>query len=419
MRKQAGSLMSRERIPDLLEAYRSGYSLPRDFYVDDDIFAADMKAVFETEWLFACNVAEIKRPGDYVTFDIGTNPVVVLRDREGQVRAFHNSCRHRGSKICTKDKGRANRLVCPYHQWVYELDGRLLDARQMPAAFDRSTSGLAPIHVEVVAGLVYVSIADAPPSLASFKAAVTPYIAPHAPDRTKVAFQSTIVEEANWKLVIENNRECYHCAGNHPELLASLVEFALPDDTNATAAFDTLMRRSAAKWDGYGLPHKPADGGIEFRCIRLPFNEGATSFTLDGKPACAKLVGDLTDPDLGSVRMFRVPNNWNHFLADHILNFRVLPLSANRTAVQTTWLVHEDAVEGVDYDLEHLTHVWIATNDQDRVLAENNHLGILSRSYRPGPYAPSEFMLKNFADWYTGKMRAVHGTSERVLQAAE
>ena len=411
--------MLENRIRALLETYRPGYSLPRDFYVAEDVFAADMEVVFETDWLFACNAAEVKRPGDYITFDVGSNPVVVLRDRDGQVRAFHNTCRHRGSKICQKERGRANRLVCPYHQWVYELDGTLINARQMPDDFDGSDSGLKPIHVELVAGLVYICLSDTPPSLAKFKATVTPYIAPHAPERTKVAFQMTIVEEANWKLVIENNRECYHCAGNHPELLVSLVEFALPDDKGATQAFDTLMRRSAAKWDAHGLPHLPADGGTEFRCIRLPFNEGMSSFTMDGRPACRKLVGDLTDPDLGSVRMFRVPNNWNHFLADHILNFRVLPLSANRTAVQTTWLVHEDAVEGVDYDLNHLTEVWIATNDQDRVLAENNHLGILSKAYRPGPYAPSEFMLNNFSAWYTAKMDSYFGAPDHALQAAE
>src|SRR5262249_27427931 len=166
-----------------------------------------------------------------------------------------------------------------------------------------------------------------------------------------------------WKLVIENNRECYHCTGNHPELLVSLIEFALPDDPNGTARFRTLMDGATARWDKLGLPHKPADGGNEFRCIRLPFNENTLSFTMDGKPACNKLLADFTEPDLGSVRMFRVPNNWNHFLADHILHFRVIPLSANTTAVRTTWLVHEDAVEGVDYDIKRLTEVWTATND--------------------------------------------------------
>ncbi|MFT3688262.1 aromatic ring-hydroxylating oxygenase subunit alpha [Paenirhodobacter sp.] len=410
--------MLNQRIRALLDERRPGYSLPRDFYVDDAIFQADLEAIFETEWLFACSVAEIPKPGDYTTLQVGSNPVVVLRNRDGEVAAFHNTCRHRGSKICLKEHGHANRLVCPYHQWVYELDGRLINARQMPADFDRASSSLAPVHVEVNCGMVYICLADEPPPLDRFKEAVAPYIAPHMPDRTKVAFSATIIEEANWKLVIENNRECYHCAGNHPELLVTLVEFALPDDPLVKRQFQGLMDRSTARWDRLGLPHRPADGGTEFRCIRLPFNDGCLSFTMDGALACNKLLADFTEPDLGSVRMFRVPGNWNHFLSDHIIHFRVLPLSANRTAVKTTWLVHEDAVEGVDYDVRRLTEVWIATNDEDRILAENNHRGILSKAYRPGPYAPSEFMLTNFADWYAGKMADFIG-GPRARLAAE
>ncbi|GLS19557.1 (2Fe-2S)-binding protein [Labrys miyagiensis] len=408
-----------ELVRDLLAQRRSGFSLPQGLYVDDAIFQAELDAVFATDWLFACNACEIKRPGDFHTLEIGGNSLIVLRDRDGQIRAFHNVCRHRGSRLCLTESGHVNRLVCPYHQWVYELDGRLINARQMPDDFDPAGYGLRPAHVEVICGMIFVSIAEEPPSLERYRAAVTPYIAPHMPDRTKVAFTSTIIEEANWKLVIENNRECYHCSGNHPELLVTLVEFALPDDPAASATFRGLMERSTARWDRLGLPHRPADGGVEFRCIRLPFNEGTTSFTLDGKPGCAKLLADFTEPELGSVRLFRVPNNWNHFLSDQIMHFRVLPLSAHRTAVSTTWLVHEDAVEGVDYDVGRLTAVWLTTNDQDRQLAENNHLGIRSSAYRPGPYAPSEFLLNNFSDWYVAKMEAYAGSPRPVLAAAE
>jgi Rieske 2Fe-2S family protein len=408
-----------DRVGGRLADRRQGFSLPQAFYIDEEFFQADLQAVFGTDWLFACNACEIRNPGDYVTLGIGQNSLVVLRDRDGEVRAFHNTCRHRGSRVCIDERGHVSRLVCPYHQWVYELDGRLRNARQMPKEFDRSGYGLKPINVEVVCSLVYVSLASNPPSLKKFRAEVMPYIAPHQPERTKIAFESTIVEEANWKLVIENNRECYHCAANHPELLASLVEYALPDDPRGTATFKRLVDRAAAKWDSYGLPHQPADGADEFRCIRLPFHDGAVSFTMDGRPACRKLLGAFTDPDLGSVRMFRAPNSWHHFLADHILHFRVLPIAAGRTAVRTTWLVHEDAVEGVDYDPRRLSEVWLATNDQDRRLAENNHLGIASMAYEPGPYAPSEFMLEHFLSWYARKMNAFAALPPVRLAAAE
>ena len=240
-------MVDAERVLSLLAERRRGFSLPQAFYVDDELFEADLEAVFGTDWIFACNGCEIPKPGDYLTLEIGRNSVIVLRSRDGEVRAFHNTCRHRGSRICLTEKGRASRLVCPYHQWVYELDGRLLNARQMPEGFDKSGYGLKPARVEVVCGLVYVSIGDDPPSLARYRDAVTPYIAPHRPDRTKVAFEMTIIEEANWKLVIENNRECYHCAANHPELLVTLVEFALPNDPRGTAQFQDLIARKTAK----------------------------------------------------------------------------------------------------------------------------------------------------------------------------
>jgi Rieske 2Fe-2S family protein len=393
------------QVRSLLAERRAGYSLAQPFYASEAFHDLDIDAVFSREWLFACNACEIRAPGDYVTMEIGPTSVVILRDKQGEVKAFFNTCRHRGSRICTEARGHANRLVCPYHQWVYDLDGTLLHARQMPAGFDCDDHGLAPVHVEVICSMVYVCIADTPPDISRFREAVTPYIAPHHPERTKVAFEMTLVEDANWKLVIENNRECYHCAGNHPELLATLIEFALPDDPAGSADFQRLMADKARHWESLGLPHLPANGGDEFRCIRLPFHRGAVSFTPDGSPGCTKLLGDFTDADIGSVRMFRVPNNWNHFLADHIIHFRILPLSATRTALRTTWLVHEDAREGIDYDVETLTSVWRATNDQDARLAANNQLGVGSKAYRPGPYSPSEFMLHHFTNWYAQALK--------------
>ncbi|MEZ2353984.1 SRPBCC family protein [Caballeronia sp. RCC_10] len=392
------------RVRAALAQRRDNFSLPQPFYTDDAFHQLDIDAVFNDEWIFACNGCELREPGDYLTLEIGPTSAIVLRDNDGEIRAFFNTCRHRGSRICLDEKGHAHRLTCAYHQWVYELDGSLLHARQMPAGFEREAYGLRPVHVAVVCGMVYICLADTPPDIARFRDAVTPYIAPHQPWRTKVAAVSTMIEDANWKLVIENNRECYHCVGNHPELLATLIEFALPDDSAGSGDFRLLMDAQASKWERHGLPHLPADGGDEFRCIRLPFHRGAVSFTPDGSPACAKLLGDLTEPDLGSVRMFRVPNNWNHFLADHIIHFRILPLSASRTMLRTTWLVHEDAVEGVDYDIDKLTSVWNATNKQDARLAANNQLGVGSIAYTPGPYAPSEFMLRNFTNWYANKL---------------
>lgn len=393
-----------QKVQNTLSESQSAFSLPQPFYGDEKIHQADLEFIFFNDWLFIANECELPDPGDYLTLTIDTAPILILRDLNGTLRAFHNSCRHRGSILCTKEKGNTNRLVCPYHQWTYDLEGTLINTLYMADDFEQANFPLKSIALENLEGLIYICLNETPPDFSHFRNTVTPYIKPHQPKKTKVAFESVIVEEANWKLVIENNRECYHCAGAHPELLVSLVEMALPDDDRFAEEF-ALMKEKAAKWEQLDFPYAPADGGQEFRCIRLPFRKGIKSMTLDGELACKKLLGDLVEEDLGSVRMFRAPNNWHHFLSDHIIHFRVIPLGPNKTEVRTTWLVHEDALEGWDYDSERLAEVWQATNEQDKRLAENNQRGILSPAYQPGPYsAVSEFMVINFTDWYKNKL---------------
>jgi len=134
---------------------------------------------------------------------------------------------------------------------------------------------------------------------------------------------------------------------------------------------------------------------------RIPLSAGAVSYTLDGLPAVAGRLDRSGEADIGALLYFNYPSSWNHFLGDHALSFRVLPLGPNETLVTTKWLVPESAVEGVDYDLERLTKVWIATNDQDRRLVEGAQAGVNSPSYEPGPYSEvAEHGVCQFDDWY-------------------
>lgn len=394
-------MISGDHIRNLLAEHKPGFSLPQAFYGDPGVFAADLEAIFKTQWLFACNVCELADIGDHLTFDIGRTSVLLVRSADAVVRGFYNTCRHRGSRLCLSETGNAARITCPYHHWTYDLDGTLLHATSMGDDFDKSAYGLKPVHVEIICGLVYVCLAESPPDIAPIRAAMSRFIAPHRPERTKVAAVSNIVEKCNWKLVIENNRECYHCEGNHPELLVSLVDFPIGDIHGVDDDRLTLLRDSHARWSRLGFACEVEAVGRQFRCIRLPFHRGIRSMTLDGELGCKKLLGDLVEPDLGSVRMFTAPNNWHHFLADHIIHFRVTPLGPEETLVRTTWLVHEDAIEGWDYDPARLREVWDQTNLQDKDLAENNQRGIASPAYEPGPYAPTiEAGVINFVEWY-------------------
>jgi len=142
---------TRSEMLGLLRSCRDGFSLPQPFYHSPDFFRLDLELIWSRDWLFVGHDCEISNPGTFFTFQIGDYPVVVVRDLEGRIRAFHNTCRHRGSRVCTTDKGAAVRLVCPYHQWSYGLDGRLLFARQMAEGFDKSKFSLKPIACESVA----------------------------------------------------------------------------------------------------------------------------------------------------------------------------------------------------------------------------------------------------------------------------
>ena len=151
---------AREATSAMLASRARNFSLPQPFYNDARLFALDMQEIFGKEWLFASMTCEIPAKGNYMTLEIGDNPVILVRGNDGVVHGFHNVCRHRGSRLCVSEKGKVAKLVCPYHQWTYELDGRLLFAgSDMGKGFDLGQYGLKPVHVRTAGGFIFVSLA--------------------------------------------------------------------------------------------------------------------------------------------------------------------------------------------------------------------------------------------------------------------
>ncbi len=388
-------------LTELLARRDPAYALEQPFYTDPDIFRADMEAIFYREWLFAIPVCELEKPGSYVTHQIGAYGIIIVRGADNVVRAFHNTCRHRGSILCKAAKGNAPKLVCPYHQWTYELDGNLLWARDMGPEFDPSAHGLRTVHCRELAGLIYICLAQDAPDFDAFADVARPYLEPHELGNAKVAVETTIIENGNWKLVWENNRECYHCGGNHPGLCRSF-----PSDPAITGGEEggvpQHVQAHSDKMEAQGLPSQFRMGpDYQYRLARMPLLPGAQSFTMDLKPAVTRNMGRVSDQNAGTMLKYHYPSTWNHFLPDHATVFRVTPLTATTTQVTTKWLVHKDAVEGRDYDVRRLSEVWNATNDEDRRVVEDNQQGINSPAYTPGPYSPvQEDAVIQFVTWY-------------------
>lgn len=394
----------------LLAQRTPGYSLEAPFYTSREIFELDAALVFGRHWICVGVEPDVPEPGDYFTVELGRNSVVVVRDDDMTINAFHNVCRHRGARLCEAGNGVVGNLVCPYHQWTYDLQGRLIHGDHMGDGFDPARFGLKPVHLRSLGGLLFICLAEQPPAdFDDMRAAVEPYLAPHRLSECRIAHQIDLVEEGNWKLVMENNRECYHCGANHPELTVSLYEYGFgfqpSDDSHAqAAAFQMRIEQEHLRWQAMGLPSEEIDrlgSTTGFRVVRLPLDRHGESQTLDTRVASRRLLGDFQRADMGGLSLWTQPNSWHHFMSDHIVSFTVLPLSAERTLVRTKWLVHKDAQEHVDYETDNLCAVWSATNDQDRRLVELSQRGIHNPAYEPGPYSPyTEGLVEKFSDWY-------------------
>ena len=391
-----------QRIARLLDARPPGHGLPQCLYNDPDAFAFDLEAIFRRSWIMIGFEIELPRTGSWMAASVGPWPILITRDRKGDIRGFHNSCRHRGSQICQPGKGVAQRLVCPYHRWTYELSGELAHAARMPDSFDRASHGLIPIHVENVGGVLYACVADEPPAIDAFRREFEPLLAPHNLANSKLAFESTLIEKANWKLAMENARECYHCPGAHPELAQS---FPVGASAHFDFGEDRRQEEFVARLAPLGLPIGPVEGDW-WQAVRFTLNEGFKSMTVDGNHSVKKLMCEIGGGDIGSLRWSVEPHGFAHATADQLFMFSAVPVAARETVIVSKWLVHKDAVEGVDYTIDDLARLWTATNLQDRTLVENNQAGVDSLGYRPGPYSPeAEALAIRFVDWYCRKAR--------------
>jgi glycine betaine catabolism A len=395
-----------DTLDALIKNYRTNGPLQREFYVSPDIFAIDMERIFGRWWLFAGHSCTIPNPGDYFTYQIGKEPIVVIRDNRGEVRAFYNTCRHRGSRICTEEHGRTTKLVCPYHRWTYELDGTLLMDTKRDFGVDRSTLSLHPVQLRHVCGLVFVSLSDDPPSFDDAFATIERKMKPHGIERAKVAHTIDYLVKANWKIVFENNRECYHCPSNHKEYNRTAYDVMRDQgrtDPVKMAEVEAIAAEANARFAALGLDVGDASSNMTggfFRCHRTPLMKGFVTQSMDGKPVSIPM-GDFKQHDVGTLRTTIFPNFWQHSNGDYAAAARLIPLAPDLTAVRATFLVHKDAVEGEDYTLDRLLPVWSATNDQDWRIVENQQVGVSSKKYTPGPFSQTkEFNVAHFDEWY-------------------
>jgi len=408
------------RVAGLIANHQAGCALQREFYRDEELYRHDLDRIWRRGWLFAGHSCEIPKPGDYFTLEIDTDSIIVIRGDDAAVRGLHNVCRHRGSLICGEQAGHVTRLVCPYHQWTYARDGTLLACRGMQDDLDKSQFSLRPVHVREIEGLIYFCLANDAPDFEPAHRFMAPLLRPQGFNKAMVAKTVDYLVNANWKLVWENNRECYHCNLNHPQYIKANFDHYNADDTTARVREEiaSAVAHNEGTWAaaGLGVTHTQtgmakfpdADNNVWFSANRTPLVEGYVSETMDGKQV-APLMGDYQSADVGTLRIRTLPNFWNHSSCDHSVSTRLLPAGPQLTAVRVWWLVAEGAVAGRDFDLDKLLPFWRLTSEQDWQICERQQRGVSSSAYRPGPYSTyKEYNVDSFVRWYLKVLR-LHG----------
>jgi len=398
--------MDDKALTALIKSQPARTALEQVFYTDQNIYVRDIEAVYLKSWLYAGHLSEIPAAGDWFLFEMAGESVIIVRNAENDVSALLNVCRHRGSRICLESRGCSRKLVCRYHGWSYDLDGRLHSAAHMPDDFDKSSIRLKKIHTEILEGMIYINFAEQPASFEPVRKELSTCLYPYRLDKAKVAHRQSYSINANWKLSVENYTECYHCAPSHPEYSRGHA-LARPG-ARATAEMEMIMARAGA----CGLSEKSVNRvyldepgfGNGFAFERYPMWRGHVTGSENGL-AVAPLLGEVKDYDGGTTDFQVGPVTFALAYCDYVVIYRFTPVSLNESVCDISWLVNGDAVEGKDYDKSRLVWLWDITTEADKRIIEHNAEGVKSRYYEPGPYSKMEDYTWKFTSWYLQAIR--------------
>jgi Rieske 2Fe-2S family protein len=406
-------------VASLIARQRPGWSLQQPFYVSDELFEFERRTWLAKQWYVLAHGSEIAGAGAFIVRDLLGESLLIARDVDGGVRGFYNVCTHRGSRLCDQDGRGARGFTCPYHAWSYRLDGTLRTVAAMPDGVDPTQLSLRPVRVREIGGVILGSLQGDPRELDGVEQTLAPGLAYHGITRARIAARRRYPTMGNWKLVLENFRECYHCFHAHPEYCGVMqwvdtTGRLAPDGGAGWAQTVAAWTRDAANPDS-PLPvlaslQQPADPHpsaallgtplADAACLafRTPIGRGHHTQSPDGRPV-APLMGGQPRFDGGVSHLLSRPFVTIMALNDHAVLFHFLPMSAQRTEVIITWLV-DAAAQDDEVDIERLVWLWDVTTVQDTRLVERNAAGVRSQAYAPGPYSMLEQQTAHFVTRY-------------------
>ncbi len=373
---QAQSFHPASRLLDRCEP-----SLPAATYYDPGIFEQEQKLIFARNWVYAGRSNDLP-PMTLRRVPVAGQNVILLKDQEGAISCFHNTCRHRGSELCSgSERQLKSRLItCPYHQWGYSFSGTLVSTPNVVLTpdFRKEEHGLFPVHVREWNGFMFVCLADEAPDFAKVPDLGAAIYGNWPMAELVTGHTSISVLECNWKIFWENFNECLHCPGIHPEL-CDLV----PVYNHGIMAFD-----------------EKADWTPETSDPPQNLKQGARSWTQNGQ-TCGPEFPRLTkaERDAGYLFVTLLPTMFAVTHSDYVRAVSVRPLSAERTEIRAEWLFSRSTLEAPGFDLANVTGFASKVMQEDRAACEMNQRGLRSSKFRHGTLAPQEYAVFQFQEW--------------------
>jgi Rieske 2Fe-2S family protein len=364
--------------------------LPALWFHDSAHYQRELEVFWYDRWIAVAREEEIPAPGDYRVVEVGTQSIFVVRREDGELGAFHNTCRHRGSILCTAEQGAfaRRRIVCPYHAWTYDLGGRLIATPRRMATpdFDPKRFPLFEVAVATWGGFVFIHLAGrrAPP-LAESLGELPARFEHYGFGRLRIGKRIVADAHANWKFIAENFSECFHCPPVHPELCRIVTAY-----------------RDAGAW---GL-HRD-DRGRAAPETTPEYKAGAQTLTLDGTAKIAPFRG-LNEAERKTlyVPAMLPPNLFLNVHPDYVNAHMMFPTGPESVRVVYDWLFEPEAMASASFDLDHYVALWDITNKQDARNCEWQQRGTRSREFRHGHFMPQEFDCHHFAEWVRSALRA-------------
>jgi glycine betaine catabolism A len=357
--------------------------LPAAWYHDPAHYQRELEAFWYRRWVVVAREEELPAAGDWRVAAIASQKIILLRGENGELRAFHNTCRHRGSVLCTGDHGNfaRRRIVCPYHSWTYDLAGQLVATprRMETPDFNPADFPLYAVAVATWGGFVFVNLDRDPAPLD-----VGPLEAQFERYRlSELRIGKRIVADvrANWKLLAENFSECFHCPPVHPELCRVVTAY-----------------RDAGAWGLSGLEKKPE------------YAAGARTLTLDGS-ARIPPISSLDEKEKRTlyVPAMLPPALFLNVQPDYVNAHMMAPTGPGTVRIVYDWLFEPERLPLSAEDLQHYVALWDITNRQDARNCEWQQEGVHSREFQHGHYVPQEFDCHRFAQWVRGGLGGEHG----------